>query len=360
MKKLLAIFVALAMLVAPVMADVATGSVGAGAAPGDQTPTICVKHRNVKIGYEADPVGINALDYRTSLYAFAGEQLIFDIVVRDANGAADIGPAKIRVEGAPEVLCTEITFDQLNGSSKTCDGLGNLTETTDKAFRCTLTVEPTWYGDSEVVITAYNSAFMPTDGTHTENWYFNPAISLSVTTNDGLPIHFEDGQPGDWVHSLNKMQVKNVAEGGVNMWMFIAGTDLTDPSGASLCPDSNVLRLHEGNEVEVEPNSADTGMAYRAWSGTQWTSWEGWVWMSKYDQNAACDPITMTMGLGDYTTCYGGRPVPFPNLNDDVPNQLENLLTNQGTMEIEFKLHYPVPCIGTFSEGTIYIFGKAV
>ena len=356
MKKLLAIFVALAMLVAPVMADVATGSVGAGAAPGDQTPTICVKHRNVIIGTQADPVGINALDYRTSLYAFAGEQISFNIVVRDANGAADIGPAKIRVDGGPEVLCVDagdVTGDE------TCDGLGSLNAATDKKFFCLLTVEPTWYGDSEIVITAYNSAFMPTDGTHTENWYFNPAISMSVTTNDGLPIHFEDGQPGDWVHSLNKMQVKNVAEGGVNMWMFIAGTDLTDPSGASLCPTSNVLRLHDGDDTIVEPNSDDTGMAYRGWSGTQWTSWEGWVWMSKYDQNAECEAIEMS-NYGGYTTCYGGRPVPFPNSGDDVPNQLENVLTNQGTMEIEFKLHYPVPCIGTFSEGTIYLFGKAI
>ncbi|MCD6557607.1 MAG: hypothetical protein J7K31_01070, partial [Candidatus Aenigmarchaeota archaeon] len=153
------------------------------------------------------------------------------------------------------------------------------------------------------------------------------------------PIHFEDGQPGDWVHSLNKMQVKNVAEGGVNMWMFIAGTDLTDPSGASLCPTSNVLSIDN--------------MYYRAWSGTQWTSWEGWTQMSKYDQNADCY-ITETQAA-----CYGGKPVPAWDLSAQI-GPLENLLTNQGTMEIEFKLHYPVPCIGTFSEGTIYIFGKAV
>ncbi|MBI4173368.1 MAG: hypothetical protein HY519_01485, partial [Candidatus Aenigmarchaeota archaeon] len=37
-----------------------------------------------------------------------------------------------------------------------------------------------------------------------------------------------------------------------------------------------------------------------------------------------------------------------------------NVLTPTGMAEIEFKLLYPVPCIGTFSQGTIYIFGKPI
>jgi hypothetical protein len=36
------------------------------------------------------------------------------------------------------------------------------------------------------------------------------------------------------------------------------------------------------------------------------------------------------------------------------------VLTNQGTLEMEFKLQYPMPCIGTFDDGTIYVFGKAI
>ncbi|MCD6557601.1 MAG: hypothetical protein J7K31_01040 [Candidatus Aenigmarchaeota archaeon] len=331
-----------------------TVEVGAGATPGDSTPTICVKDRAVTVN------GVNILNYRTGLYAFTGETIVFDVAVRDPNGAADIGQLKIQVEGNPEVLCTEISFSDFDGDPpRTCDGLGTLSHATDKTFRCTLTVEPGWYDDSEVKMTVYNSAFVATDGTHTENWFFNPAISMSVVTSDGLPIHFEDGQPGDWVHSLNKLQIKNIAEGGVNLWMWIAGTDLTDPNGASLCPDSNVLRLHEdagGDGLDtdglVEANSDDTGMAFRGWTGTIMGPW---TWMSNYDDNAACNNVLPNTATG---TCYGGKPVPKnTELNQGA---LGNLLTNQGTLEIEFKLHYPVPCIGTFSDGTIYIIAKAV
>ena len=87
-------------------ADVAVGETGIGAQPGDQDPRICVKHREVLIGNDVDPVGINDLAYRTGMYAFAGEEIRFHIVVRDSNGALDIGFPKIRVAGAPEVLCT--------------------------------------------------------------------------------------------------------------------------------------------------------------------------------------------------------------------------------------------------------------
>jgi hypothetical protein len=212
--------------------------------------------------------------------------------------------------------------------------LGNFIEDTDKAFEITITVEPSWGGDTEVALAAYNSQGIATQSTHTENWFFNPAISISVTTSDGNPITFGPMDPVTrYAHSVNKIKVKNTAEGGVNLWMFIAGSDLYDPSGASKCPTSNYIDITQY-------------MWFRGWTGSQW--WDsidqGWYQMSRYDQNDACDL---------FTTCYGGVPVP-----EAAP--YGNVLTNQGTMEIEFKLQYPLPCIGTFSDGTIYIFGKAV
>ena len=92
-----------------VIADVAVGEAGIGAQPGDQMPRICVDHRDVIIGWDADPVGINALDYRSGLYAFTGEQIEFTILVRDPNGALDIGFPKIVVDNSPEVLCNELS-----------------------------------------------------------------------------------------------------------------------------------------------------------------------------------------------------------------------------------------------------------
>jgi hypothetical protein len=288
--------------------------------------------------------------------------LDFTIVVRDPNGALDIGFPKIRVSGAPEVLCNEIHHPEISS----CNGMGetrfveNVGEemATDRAYHCLLTVEPQWYGDNEVKITAYNSAFEPTDGTHTENWYFNPALSVEVTTSDGQPIHFEEMPYGAdepyerTVHSLNKLKVRNVGEGGVNMWMFLAGTDLFDPSGASKCPITNVLAIEDY-------------MWYRGWSGTQWTSWEGWEQMGKYNQNDDCSVYEGTYqsaptGTDTNPSCYGGKPVPWPNTGDSIQDAMEHVLTNQGTLEVEFKLQYPMPCVGTFSQGSLMVFGKAV
>ena len=338
-----------AVLVAPVFADVAVGETGVSAQPGDQPPRICVEHRDVCIGTCANPPGVNPFDYRTGLYAFAGEQIQFHVVVRDPNGALDIGFPKIRVAGSPEVLCNEVAWGEWPYDYE-CDGFGELNSETDRLYECLLTVEPQWYGEKEVKITAYNSAFQPTDGTHKETWFFNPQLSLSVSTSDGNPIYFEDMPYGAdtpeerTVHSLNRLVVKNTAEGGVNMWMFLAGTDLYDPSGASKCPQTNVLEIEKY-------------MQYRGWTGTQWTSWEGWKYMGKYDQNDDCS-------VWKPSHCYGGHPVPASqNFNEQShtgQDYMDNVLTNQGKLEIEFKLTYPMPCVGSFTQGSLMVFGKAI
>ncbi|MEM5803968.1 MAG: hypothetical protein QW350_04530, partial [Candidatus Aenigmatarchaeota archaeon] len=148
------------------------------------------------------------------------------------------------------------------------------------------------------------------------------------------------------VHSLNRLQVRNTAEGGVNMWMYIAGTDLYDPNGASKCPTTN--------KIDVE-----TYMQYRGWSGSQWQNDEGWQQMTEYNQNAQCvlDPNDWTVN-----TCYGGSPLTFARNGDfaQTPGPWDNVLTNGGLAEVEFKLTYPTPCIGTFTNGQIMVFGKAI
>lgn len=344
-----------------VTSDPAIGTVVVGAQPGDQDPKICVWRREVNVS------GTNMMAYRTSQYAFTGETIMFDIVVRDPNGIIDIGFPKIRVADQPEVLCSEFT----GTPPATCDGMGALqTSTIDKLYECILTVDPQWYTNpsamnSSVYITAYNSSGSVANGTHFESWYFNPALSMSVTTSDGQAISFEqlpygaNGHDERWVHSTNRLIVKNTAEAGVNMWMYLAGTDLTDPGGASLCPTSNVLNLHgPGVGGVLDPDGVlagtdDTGMAFRGWTGTMTGDWR---WMSNYDVNGACEMVTP--GTVDTDPCYGGKAV--PKTGELGEEAFGNLLTNQGTLEVEFKLNYPMPCIGTFSQGTIYIFGKPV
>jgi hypothetical protein len=332
-----------------VKADVAAGQIGIGGGPGDQPPRVCVKHRLLCLTPDcgADPYGASIndeLDYRTGLYMFAGETLQYYIAVRDPNGALDIGYTKIRVGDSPEVLCNQITGWQWD---YTCDGFGQLCfsseSSTDKLFECTLTAEPQWQGEMPVKITVYNANNLATDGTHVEDWFFNPSLSLSVSTSDGQAIRFEqmpymaDTPEERTVNSLNRLVVKNTAEGGVNMWTYLAGTDLYDPTGVAKCPDTNRIDI--------------ANMKYRGWTGTQWTSWEGWMPMTKYNQNEDCSLVE--------EQCYGGSPVPYDH---NAPESLytQNILSNQGKLEVEFKLTYPMPCVGTFTEGSIMVFGKAI
>ena len=338
------------------MAHEVTSEIGISANPGDEEPKICVYHRDIVIGYEADPVGINIFDYRTSNYMFAGEQLEFTVVVRDPNGVTDIGFARLKnIVTNNSVICTPTTLPA------SCDGLGAKNTLTDKAFVCLLTAQPEvdltpptnnpamddkdemgWYGPEQVKIVVENSGGVETSATHVEIWWFNPALALSVTTSDDQAIHFEDMDTQTrYAHSENNLEIQNLAEGGVNMWMFLAGTDLTSPTGG-ICPDTNALRIEQN-------------MWYRAWSGTQWTSNEGWVSMGKYNQDDSC--VVTTQSLVGH--CYGGKPVPYPTTIDTY-DPLENVLTNQGTLGVEFKIHYPTPCIGTYNQGTLSIIGKAI
>jgi len=255
--------------------------------------------------------GINTYDYRTGQYIFSGEQLYFKVKVTDYRGKEDIGFVKLLVDGRNEVLCS---FTGDSGD-------------TWKVFECLYTAEPDAYGEKEILIRGWDSHFIPFDSYHKENWFFNPGLSMDVTTSDNKGINFESGYPGGIVHSLNRLKVKNTAEGGVNLWMFLAGSDLYDPNTESKCPMTN--------KIDVED-----WMLFRGWSGTVIGDW---TQMSELDQNEDCD----------LSSCYNANPLP-----KNSPGG--NVLTNQGNLEVEFKLEYPVPCIGSFSEGSIFVLAKTI
>ncbi|MBI4173370.1 MAG: hypothetical protein HY519_01495, partial [Candidatus Aenigmarchaeota archaeon] len=130
------------------LADVVTVGVGAGAAPGNFDPKICVYDRTLIVSPDnlgQDAPTINVLELRTSNYLFTGEQIEYLVVVRDYNGALDIGHAFIQLNGSAEVVCNP---DDLPSS---CDGLtpptgsglsnGETDSDYDKAFHCLYTAE---------------------------------------------------------------------------------------------------------------------------------------------------------------------------------------------------------------------------
>jgi len=345
-----------ALMLVVLMTSVRASSIGTEAAPGNYPPRIYLINSAYDICADngaggSRPDGFNlqhdgclvlADEFRFEEYAFTGEQLFWTVVVRDLNGAQDISYAKFTVAGLTEALCVELS-DPAEGA-----GAGQIpaweTATagfhaaTDKAFLCTLTVEPQWYGPNSVNIEAYDQAGAVSTMSIAQSWFFNPAIMLDLKTND-YPAHtkivYEQGYPGQTVMSLNKLVVTNLAEGGVDLWTFIAATDLTDPAhSGALCPVSNVL------DVDLACGKTDCihNMDFRCKIGTN--EFDAWRGITNKDNTAVCSPIV----------CYNALPLipPF------------TIIKNGGTAECQFRLHYPVPCIGSFTDGLIHIIVKAL
>jgi len=277
-------------------------------------------------------------EVRFDEYAFTGEQILFTVVVRDLNGAPDIGYTHFTVDGDYEAKCNDMTFEWgwLHEGmwsdiipAKPFVPAGFHYET-DRAFECILTVEPSWYGENMINIEAMDQAGTVSDFGIAQTWFFNPAVIVDLGTNDGAPsIGFEDGFPGQTVMSTNKLIITNMAEGGVDLWAFLAADDLTDPShSGAKCPVSNVLDV-------------DYNMEYRCKIGTFEDEKFDYVPNKDTSQDCLCDE------------CIGALPLLY---NYDGPGTPPySIIKNFGSAECQFRLHYPVPCIGDFTEGAFHV-----
>jgi hypothetical protein len=306
-------------------------------------------------------------ELRYNEYAFTGEQILELVVVRDLNGAIDIEGADVIVNGYTEAKCDDVTnvFDHNGDGVYTPHALDKDTwfehdvadllatippkkgpsDTTgfdlrfDKIYECILTVEPSWAGISIVNIEARDQSGSVSTDAIAQSWFFNPAVTLDLDTNDGAnSIWYEDGVPGQTVYSGNKLVITNLAEGGVDLLVFIAADDLTDPThfGAK-CPVSNVL--------DVEDN-----MEYNCKIGTMkdelWNDIENKNTKEGCHCEISLDPNDPLRG-----NCYGATPL----LDDFLP-----ILMNQHEAECQFRLTYPVPCVGSFTEGLIHIIVRTI
>lgn len=300
-------------------------------------------------------------DERQNEYAFTGEQIAELVAVRDLNGALDILTAHMTVDDEAEVKCNDVTskFNETAGiqvwtmfgqnhnvdfgiipSSGPSDPAG-LEYDFDKVYECILTVEPSWVGEMTVNIEAFDqSGSVSTDGI-SQLWFFNPEVLLFLDTNNGAPaIQYESGVPGQTVYSTNKLLVTNLAEGGVDLAAYIAASDLTDPTHfAAKCPKSNVL--------DVENTTVDgviwNGMDYRCKVGTSADNFYNDI--ENKDNSDGCSS----------SSCAGAT-----SLLQEGPNSNPTFLYNQHTAECQFRLTYPVPCVGSFTEGSVYIIVRAI
>jgi len=280
---------------------------------------------------------------RAGQYAFTGEQIEFLVLVRDLNMRDDIASAAFTVGNLPEALCRDVSsgnfyqdeFDDIVPER----GLVNAgyQPEYDKIFDCILTVEPGFYGLKKINIEARDKSNVATsNGGIQQGWFFNPAIIMDVSASDGsssiqyaLPAGQTVALPGQTILSKNKLVITNLAEGGVDLWAFIAADDLTDPyHSAARCPDSNVLDV-------------DQYMDYRCKIGTL------------EDDEFHCITNKDTSQGCHYNGCLGARPL----LADNYP---VSIIGNMKDAECEFKLTIPNECTGTFTQGKIHVLVRAV
>jgi len=398
---------ALTVLVVPVLATDATFPVLPDpVGPGNNGPDVYLAARFFDLGIDIDGSGssINPSDIRPGFYAFTGEKIIYFVLVRDLNGAADIdlvywvhygaemGPCdEVTVEGEGSEAAFSACTNQAGETIEKCrievDGATNLQwdPQTDKVYRCELTVESNWEG-SLIYVEAEDT--MGDKGqTLSENWVFNPALSVSLSTSDDDPLTFGDTvldqsvegvtapncilQPAggredlmdrncreytaealpegqklcDVSFSENSLVITNT--GVPNLWPFIAGTNFYATDGMAKCPFTNELHA---NQFE-----------YRALGGTYDS---GWRVMPQYSPNLGCSGVDLGSECPMcpiFGQCRGGCRIPTgttSTIDGSCPGL--DILSPGHMIDVRFKIVWPTPCIGEFDDGQFYVIARAV
>ncbi len=228
---------------------------------------------------------------------------------------------------------------------------------TDRWYTCMLTVEPpsSMKGEAILGVQADDNHGLSGESEEHELWFFNPDISLGVEGS----IKFGDFLAGKRMYSP-PVRISNEAEkkSGVLLDMFIGGTDFYDStnSGAK-CPDSNVMRLNNGND---DPKNHLRGCQGR-------------------DVTDNPDTFCYYATSGFYNSAFnygadkeGYDSIPYKTQNkDDLARIIEkkklpgglfagNILSPGADMTFTFRIDIPKPCDGLFNEGSITILGEAV
>jgi hypothetical protein len=320
---------------------------------------------------------VDAFNDRFNQYLFTGEQMAVLVVVRDVQGAAAIGsPVQLNIGGADKSICTDITslvsgngagawytpgnwfghnvdLDLQQQPPAIGSGSGNgFDHTTDKLYQCVYQAVSDDSGLTQVTVDVMDIyGLLPSVNNAMDFVYFNPEILVDVTTSDGSPISFAPGSAGSQVYSLNTLQVTNEAQGGVILYAWLAATDLTSSTGSALCPLSNVLSVVQGAVVGGNGPNAGlyTGMEYRCKIGTLMNN--PWHYVTHPNDKEDCK----------LNECQGAEELlPDVTVISSGPHTDMGFLTVGSMAECWFRLTYPIPCIGSFDNGNILIYARAI
>lgn len=383
----------LGLLVVSALPTVLANSVGSGVTPDITTeqfaPLVWMCDHRIVYDDGTEPGRISNdgqyLIERLRNYAFEGEQIQWEILVMDKNGIQKVSDVYATVgssqgagndiqancvresTGVPQYLGPSVPGGNLPASCNARileEQLLNFDSRTMAFYKCTFTVETpdSMYGEYWLTVEAVD--LNGDMGTMAENeyWYFNPVIALSV---DGA-LTFDNVRPGTTAYSNTLLVGNNADEGsGVEMDMFISGTDFYDSSSSgAACPDTNQLQL-QGRGADNQWNTADdTGFFYFATNGAYSTSQD-----LKIDNNVANGRHRWCDAEGYCNIQYGigfNNPDPFYDHAEILqaqkigPYYVANTLSPGSEMALTFKLKMPEPCNGDFNTGSIYFWGEAI
>jgi hypothetical protein len=306
---------------------------------------------------------------RNDNYAFTGEQIGELVVVRDIDGAEDIVSAYLYVDGEKAVKCRQLNHHDVEDIMEdgwkghdVCSGLlcneippqkNEITEPGyderfDKVYECVLTVTDEMQDETEITVTAMDES-EGEDTTPVQLFLMNPEVSLDI---GGYPIEFEDGAAGETVYSQNAdsyLTITNVGSGaiaGVDIAVWLGGTDLSASLGeGARCPTSNILDVEEYMDFKCV---LDNGIYIE----------QCWQDVENKDVKQGC--LNVNSGEGKRETCLGLNPL-FANDCTCGPGVgHDNILRSGHEATCEFRLEYPVPCIGTFENGNLIVLMRAI
>jgi hypothetical protein len=324
---------------------------------GEELTPIDIVGGSVPDGFDVQSSGcvdrwLNGEQDRRDNYAFTGEQISELVVARDLSGAVAMTQAIMSVGGSDIVYCQEIPYTtQWKGHFVTELASGELpaqisevplagfNPAYDKLFQCSMTVTDDMQGPQDITVTVYDTYNNIEASVPVQTWYFNPAVSISVTLSEGSSVEFEPGYAGETVYSTNKLLLENAAEGGVDIAIWIGGTDLTSPSMAAKCPFTNVLDVESAMQFKC---NLDNGLYVEQ------------MWQCVENKNLKLGCLMYSDGINGATEdeqCLGLNPL-FAAHN--------NVLENGHEADCSFKLTYPVPCIGEFTGGNLVILMRAI
>ncbi len=302
---------------------------------------------------------------RVENYAFEGEQIVWDVIVLDKNGADKIKDVYITIsgsgqqagDGSIEANCNREGLGRGEDISEYNarileERITTFNPDTMAHYKCIFTVEPydSMYGEYFVTVEAEDVD--GNLGTFDENeyWFLNPVIALEVVGS----LDFGTVRPGSNSYS-DTLLIRNDADAGsgVLLNMFISGTDFYDPdSSGAKCPTSNILSLQNLAYFATNGNYATGAKTGRMPPGET----EGYYWIP-YENGNEDGPFP-----GD-DNIYGRQPIIEGPAIVELGGKkyyAGNVLSPGAELAITFRLSLPEPCNGDFSDGQIYFWGEAI